>query len=62
MMSQYAHVDLPAKDERKADVEREVELVDVVKFVKNHRDGHFGGPWRVVRAVVADARVESYRA
>ena len=55
-------MDLPAKDEREADVEREVELVDVVKVIKNHRDGHFGGPWRVVRAVVADARVVSYRA
>ena len=85
-------VDLPAKYEREADVEREVELVDVVKIcartardhqpiisrsdllirvpgskgvnrtIENQCDGHFRGPWGVVRASIAIARVESYRA
>ena len=35
---QCVRVDLPAKDEREADVERKVELVDVVQVIKNQRD------------------------
>ena len=62
MVFLYVHLNLPAEDEREADVERKVELVDVVKVIKHHCDGHVGGPWGVEWAIVSDARIKSYRA